>query len=991
MSQRVPAWSAVSFPTLQTRKALLIIDCQNDFLADDAPLCALYPPNLTNNILELANAFRSKGQVVWVRTEYGTRQVHQDDEIILASASNLTPAQPSASSHRSRVRASSQPEPEAAPIKDPEAFLGFEGDADLLCVRKGTHGAAFPDVIQNAIDSARDREFVKSHYSAFQSGQLATQLRSRLVTEIFICGSLLNISVFATAVAASQYGFNITLIEDCCGFRSQVRQKHATKRVMELTGCAIAPLDEALCQLNPAATGTEQKKARKTFSRVDGDGDGDGDTLWDSAKHQNKKQYAALVDDAKTHQLAIDLTKGIDQLSISDGMKDASIRAQSHTALETQSTQPQLQVSTASAAKPFNLASVSDSEERNRIELQSPNKARCQADNININVESTESMATLGLSQSQGTINQTSDEIAAMKEDVSTINALATTTTANASTSASAQLSISQTPRPEAQQVLQRTQPFDESQVQTKLMQALCEGDTTIINDVLPPELENDAFEKLKEEVEWAKMSHQGGEVPRLVAVQGKVDKDGSQPVYRHPTDESPPLLPFTPTVHAIKKVVEKHLQHDLNHVLIQWYRDSHDYISEHSDKTLDIARNSSIANVSLGAQRIMILRAKKMSKCDNLVDKQYNFDKELSPVGQGPKRQAVRIPLSHNSLFKMGLQTNMRWLHGIRQDKRADREKTAAELAFHGARISLTFRKIVTFMDKTTKRIWGQGATGKTQQEAHDVVNGQTSEAVRMLKAFGVENHTTNFDWEKHYGVGFDVLHIYATSRLFLSPDPTINHRVQIMLAELGIKYARGSVSASTESKKNDQKALLPTGTPIVFVDNDDNRTLVEDEIAILMYLDQVHGSRLGGTNGQIRQPTHGQIAQKLHRFHQAFHLGRWWREVCCLEENKNQRLGKLRQSLSKWDGYLRIEAEDENKADVFVCGDTVCVADFSFWPLLHEIITNDRSSGMSILSTLPRLRGYYVSMRRRKSTIMAVGMITEEEEKTMKEPKKQ
>ena len=99
-------------------------------------------------------------------------------------------------------------------------------------------------------------------------------------------------------------------------------------------------------------------------------------------------------------------------------------------------------------------------------------------------------------------------------------------------------------------------------------------------------------------------MSHQGGDVPRLVSVQGEIGEDGSIPIYRHPADESPPLLPFTPAVSLIRSEVERRLGHKVNHCLIQFYRNGTDYISEHSDKTLDIAPDSFIANVSLGASK---------------------------------------------------------------------------------------------------------------------------------------------------------------------------------------------------------------------------------------------------------------------------------------------------------------------------------------------------------------------------------------------------
>ncbi|KAJ3508148.1 hypothetical protein NLJ89_g5915 [Agrocybe chaxingu] len=129
-------------------------------------------------------------------------------------------------------------------------------------------------------------------------------------------------------------------------------------------------------------------------------------------------------------------------------------------------------------------------------------------------------------------------------------------------------------------------------------------GDSYLVTDILPPKLAEVAFEKLKTEVKWQTMYHRGGEVPRLVAVEGEVAEDGSFPVYRHPADESPPLSPFSPTVALIRDQVQKALNHPVNHVLIQFYRSGKDYISEHSDKTIDVVRGSNIVNVSLGAQR---------------------------------------------------------------------------------------------------------------------------------------------------------------------------------------------------------------------------------------------------------------------------------------------------------------------------------------------------------------------------------------------------
>ena len=273
-------------------------------------------------------------------------------------------------------------------------------------------------------------------------------------------------------------------------------------------------------------------------------------------------------------------------------------------------------------------------------------------------------------------------------------------------------------------------------------------------------------------------MSHQGGDVPRLVCVQGEVAKDGSLPIYRHPADESPRLLPFTPHVSMIRDEVEKRLGHTVNHVLIQFYRDGTDHITEHSDKTLDIVPHTFIANVSLGAQRTMVFRTKKSAKAEEA------DDEIVTP------RKATRAPLPHNSMCKMGLVTNMRWLHGIRQDKRMTSEKSDAEMAYSGGRISLTFRLIGTFLDKHQQKIWGQGATSKTRDTAMTVINGNTPEAEAMIRAFSKENHSSNFDWKEYYGEGFDVLHISNTPKVFLSGDNIGDQRVKLALAEYGIAW---------------------------------------------------------------------------------------------------------------------------------------------------------------------------------------------------------
>ncbi|KAG8215600.1 hypothetical protein J3R82DRAFT_3452 [Butyriboletus roseoflavus] len=285
------------------------------------------------------------------------------------------------------------------------------------------------------------------------------------------------------------------------------------------------------------------------------------------------------------------------------------------------------------------------------------------------------------------------------------------------------------------------------------------EGDSGLVLDVLPPALAEVAFENMRKEVAWNVMYHRGmssayntvcmrscgGEVPRLVAVEGDVAADGSFPIYRHPADKSPALCPFSPTVSLIRAHVQKALDHPVNHVLIQHYRSGADYISEHSDKTIDVVRGSKIVNVSLGAQRVMTLRLKR----DGVNDAGHG----------GVPRPSQKIPLPHNSMFVLGLETNAKWLHAINHDKRPIQLKSPEEQFMNGERISLTFRHIGTFLSDDESRIYGQGAKSKIREDARPVVRG-TEEAVGLLEAFGKENQQSEFDWDSVYGEGSDILH---------------------------------------------------------------------------------------------------------------------------------------------------------------------------------------------------------------------------------------
>jgi hypothetical protein len=196
---------------------------------------------------------------------------------------------------------------------------------------------------------------------------------------------------------------------------------------------------------------------------------------------------------------------------------------------------------------------------------------------------------------------------------------------------------------------------------------------------------------------------------------------------------------------------------HPFNHCLVQLYRDGKDWISAHSDKTLDIVDDSFIVNVSVGAERTMVLRRK--GKGAAVPGARGGALGEAASTA----REAQRIALPHGSLLQMSLATNREWVHEIRQ------QGAAGEV---GPRISLTFRWIGTLWNAATGAVWGQGSPHATREVAEAAVRaraslpdaerraGELAEAEALLRLFREENQSATFD-RRAYRPGFEVVHL--------------------------------------------------------------------------------------------------------------------------------------------------------------------------------------------------------------------------------------
>lgn len=800
-----------------------------------------------------------------------------------------------------------------------EAFLASLGTrpASICCV-PGTFGADYIEGVKSTIDEEKDRLIVKAKCSAFEDTNLLLFLRTNFVTELYICGSLSYVSVYATAADAVKHGFTITVLEDCLGYRDEAKHMAAMRQMADVMGADGITSTELMEELVGTSSEQEDVEDRTAF--------------------KSGTAHSATVELAlRTFSESVSLVKA------TDGTTDTSVPKELRRSSKKSSTDldPETSLGPSPVTTAVSLSSSSaarqgrkDDESPGGISTstaqtrsQEPKAYKAHPDTRLARGQRSEMESGL---QREGPIglrtNAGRPDVPSPELGLKTGSAPSRPTQSSVTTP-----STSQPIRPlPAGSHVRTLGPQDK----------IGEGDSQIINDILSESVADEMFRRVRDEVQWQKMHHRTGEVPRLVACQGDVDVDGSVPVYRHPADESPPLRPFSPAVAMIRDVTAKVLQQPLNHVLIQLYRDGQDNISEHSDKTLDIVHGSKIVNVSLGAQRAMTLRTKKAAK-----DYSTTPSTSEGPVTQITPRETQRIVLPHNSMFVLGQDTNMQWLHGVRPDKRPSSEKSSAELAFSGERISLTFRHIGTSLNNRSGLIWGQGGRSKSKSRAGKILNGESKEAESMIRAFGKENHQSDFNWEAEYGNGFDVLNFVTPApKLFISNDHIANVRVELCLAQYGVSWEAGKAQSGLDSDSNPSRVCqLPK-----FIDNDPDKSIVEGDLAIMLYLNRFYNTADHGSSSPNARVTTARVLSRVGQAENLLHTWRNVRDPSTRQETSTDQGGsrnkppatqksttnRLVKAIKTWESYMN--------GTQYLAGDNLTIADWAFWPVLKDIIEN-------------------------------------------------
>jgi nicotinamidase-related amidase/alkylated DNA repair dioxygenase AlkB len=774
-------------PNLPVRKGLLLVGLQHDFLSPDGKLPV---SNLASGFLDrtisLVKQFRGHGDVIWVRTEINaSKKAAEFDEDYCNVITSLTQhdqsesedesddepseseAEQTSRKRKTENRQSSMSEAQNASRRkqprashsdnvaststpaavDEEHFLTRTPNREA-CFIKATGGADFGAKVKPSV-LPTDLQLTDSCYSAFCSTSLLSMLRSKLITELYVCGAMTNLNVYATSADAARYGIKITLVEDCLGYRERERHDLAIKRLVEIMEADVATSDEVIATITgrPAARPRHEESATSHTALG-----ANIDTI------ENALEVASSDDEEDDADLLLVRSSPLPSVRPLE-IRDKRPQGSNLQALETgPEPHPQLQ----RHASPKPVESPGTSERATQDNVEHPRE-----------VETVDFKGKPSPTQPRLTSGRRDMGVSKQVDDV-VVSKGSPTHTKDVEYSLPKILPGADKPKRQERvekpisnnRSIRRKRKKDENSAIERMKEQHLFGpgseeesaQSSMQYDLLPPDRLDGLFHKLKEEVTWQRMHHQTGEVPRLVCCQGTIDPDGSMPIYRHPSDETLALLPWTSTVDEIRQAAEAVAGHALNHALIQLYRAGTDYISEHSDKTLDIAPDTFIVNASFGAERVMRLRTKRAITSNTTT---------TSPPTQSPSNQlrtTHRIHLPHNSALLMSLPTNAKYLHSINPDKRLSSELTPAEKAYEGQRISLTFRKIATFLDVESKHIWGQGAIGKDRYEARRVVVGGNdsdagAEVEKLVRGFGAENAGVEIRWNEWYGEGSDVL----------------------------------------------------------------------------------------------------------------------------------------------------------------------------------------------------------------------------------------
>ncbi len=205
-------------------------------------------------------------------------------------------------------------------------------------------------------------------------------------------------------------------------------------------------------------------------------------------------------------------------------------------------------------------------------------------------------------------------------------------------------------------------------------MNNLYQTDSVLLHNFLENDIDtSDLYKNLEKEIDFVPRNlltfniyGKTFSLPRDKAFYGTIEEDRTSPLYRYGGKWYPPVMQWTPTLKIIRDIIHEKTGVDVNHVVVNRYKNGKDHIGYHHDKTRDFYPGAPVCTLSLGGTRSFYLKEQE-------------------------SKSLIKMKLHDNSLFILGEDTNKKFKHSI--------IKTTSDCE---PRISLTFRKIATKRTKT-------------------------------------------------------------------------------------------------------------------------------------------------------------------------------------------------------------------------------------------------------------------------------------------------
>jgi len=185
------------------KKALIIIDFTNDFVADDGKLsCKTPAQNIDKTIAKIIKKFDAENNL-----------------IVVASDSH----------------------------KENEKY-GIEAKLFPVHCIQGTKGQKLYGETAKAVDTVKGENLIKidkQKYSAFFGTSLDLFLRQRKIEEIFLCGVCSDICVLHTAISAYNLDYKINIYKNAIATFNQPGEEFALQHFRNCLGAEILEFKEA--------------------------------------------------------------------------------------------------------------------------------------------------------------------------------------------------------------------------------------------------------------------------------------------------------------------------------------------------------------------------------------------------------------------------------------------------------------------------------------------------------------------------------------------------------------------------------------------------------------------------------------------------------------------------------------------------------------------------------------------------------------------------